>query len=88
MILRSEPRCNFSRFVYSAGHGEDHRARLAVGQCLRNCIHFVSPSQRIILEELLDRSKKCSILQSHTQPAMFQFESICTYASDSLGRGG
>ncbi|PPD86097.1 hypothetical protein GOBAR_DD16967 [Gossypium barbadense] len=35
-------------------HGEDYRVQLAVGQCPRNCIHFVTPSQRIILEELLD----------------------------------
>ncbi|KAH1083632.1 hypothetical protein J1N35_023393 [Gossypium stocksii] len=38
----------------SQGHGEDYRVQLAVGQCPRNCIHFVTPSQRIILEELLD----------------------------------
>ncbi|GMI65349.1 DNA J protein C82 [Hibiscus trionum] len=38
----------------SQGHGEDYQVQLAVGQCPRNCIHFVTPSQRIILEELLD----------------------------------
>ncbi|KAE8678170.1 hypothetical protein F3Y22_tig00111440pilonHSYRG00123 [Hibiscus syriacus] len=36
------------------GHGEDYQVQLAVGQCPRSCIHFVTPSQRIILEELLD----------------------------------
>ncbi|KAK8589285.1 hypothetical protein V6N13_088135 [Hibiscus sabdariffa] len=33
---------------------QDYQVQLAVGQCPRNCIHFVTPSQRIILEELLD----------------------------------
>uniref|UniRef100_A0A803N0L2 J domain-containing protein n=1 Tax=Chenopodium quinoa TaxID=63459 RepID=A0A803N0L2_CHEQI len=36
------------------GYGEDYRVQIAVGQCPRNCIHYVTPSQRIILEELLD----------------------------------
>ncbi|XAR52590.1 hypothetical protein NMG60_11020737 [Bertholletia excelsa] len=38
----------------SQGHGEDYRVQLAVGQCPRSCIHYVTPSQRVILEELLD----------------------------------
>ncbi|KAL0858054.1 hypothetical protein Bca101_063208 [Brassica carinata] len=38
----------------SQGHGEDYRVQSAVNQCPRNCIHYVTPSQRIILEELLD----------------------------------
>ncbi|KAK3200266.1 hypothetical protein Dsin_023681 [Dipteronia sinensis] len=38
----------------SQGHGEDYEVQLAVGQCPRSCIHYVTPSQRIILEELLD----------------------------------
>ncbi|XP_039058716.1 uncharacterized protein LOC120202348, partial [Hibiscus syriacus] len=38
----------------SQGHNEDYQVQLAVGQCPRSCIHFVTPSQRIILEELLD----------------------------------
>ncbi|XP_059652440.1 chaperone protein dnaJ C76, chloroplastic [Cornus florida] len=38
----------------SQGHGEDYQVQLAVGQCPRNCIHYVTPSQRVILEELLD----------------------------------
>ncbi|PON59850.1 DnaJ domain containing protein [Trema orientale] len=38
----------------SQGHGEDYPVQLAVGQCPRSCIHYVTPSQRIILEELLD----------------------------------
>ncbi|XP_015570429.1 uncharacterized protein LOC8285564 isoform X2 [Ricinus communis] len=38
----------------SQGHGEDYKVQLAVGQCPRSCIHYVTPSQRIILEELLD----------------------------------
>ncbi|KAH9603874.1 hypothetical protein KSS87_013562 [Heliosperma pusillum] len=38
----------------SQGHGEDYQVQLAVGQCPRSCIHYVTPSQRIVLEELLD----------------------------------
>ncbi|XP_048502587.1 uncharacterized protein LOC104896952 isoform X2 [Beta vulgaris subsp. vulgaris] len=36
------------------GHDEDYQVQLAVGQCPRSCIHYVTSSQRIILEELLD----------------------------------
>ncbi|KAE8684108.1 microtubule-binding protein TANGLED-like [Hibiscus syriacus] len=39
----------------SQGHSKDSQVQLAVDQCPRSCIHFVTPSQRIILEELLDR---------------------------------
>ncbi|XP_052192490.1 uncharacterized protein LOC127801409 isoform X2 [Diospyros lotus] len=38
----------------SQGHGEDYQVQLAVGQCPRSCIHYVTPSQRVMLEELLD----------------------------------
>ncbi|CDY18793.1 BnaAnng02580D [Brassica napus] len=38
----------------SQGRGEDYRVQSAVNQCPRSCIHYVTPSQRIILEELLD----------------------------------
>nr|AFK34226.1 unknown [Lotus japonicus] len=38
----------------SQGRGEDYQVQQAVGQCPRNCIHYVTPSQRILLEELLD----------------------------------
>lgn len=38
----------------SQGFGEDYQVQLAVGQCPRSCIHYVTPSQRVILEELLD----------------------------------
>ncbi|KAJ9552784.1 hypothetical protein OSB04_016829 [Centaurea solstitialis] len=37
----------------SQGHAEDYQVQLAVGQCPRSCIHYVTPSQRVILEELL-----------------------------------
>ena len=37
------------------GHGEDYQFQLAVGQCPKSCIHYITPSQRFILEELLDR---------------------------------
>ncbi|CAK9168027.1 unnamed protein product [Ilex paraguariensis] len=36
-------------------HGEDYQVQLAVGQCPRSCIHYVTPAQRVVLEELLDR---------------------------------
>ncbi|KAM7469384.1 hypothetical protein LguiA_007567 [Lonicera macranthoides] len=39
--------------VTSQGHGEDYQVQQAVGQCPRSCIHYVTPSQRLILEELL-----------------------------------
>ncbi|KAK7397210.1 hypothetical protein VNO78_18377 [Psophocarpus tetragonolobus] len=38
----------------SQGHGDDYQVQCAVGQCPRSCIHYVTPSQRIFLEELLD----------------------------------
>ncbi|TKY61495.1 Chaperone protein DnaJ [Spatholobus suberectus] len=38
----------------SQGHGDDYQVQCAVGQCPRSCIHYVTPSQRILLEELLD----------------------------------
>ncbi|KAK7258857.1 hypothetical protein RIF29_24445 [Crotalaria pallida] len=38
----------------SQGHGDDYQVQFAVGQCPRSCIHYVTPSQRILLEELLD----------------------------------
>ncbi|CAB4315606.1 unnamed protein product [Prunus armeniaca] len=38
----------------SPGVGDDYQVQLAVGQCPRSCIHYVTPIQRIILEELLD----------------------------------
>lgn len=36
------------------GHGNDHEVQTAASQCPSNCIHYVTPSQRVILEELLD----------------------------------
>ncbi|RZC89867.1 hypothetical protein C5167_035862 [Papaver somniferum] len=41
------------------GQGNDYRIQIAVSGCPRKCIHYVTPSQRIILEELLS-----SILES------------------------
>uniref|UniRef100_A0A7N0V5I4 J domain-containing protein n=1 Tax=Kalanchoe fedtschenkoi TaxID=63787 RepID=A0A7N0V5I4_KALFE len=38
----------------SQGVSGDYQVQLAVGQCPRSCIHYVTPSQRAILEELLD----------------------------------
>nr|GLL29771.1 uncharacterized protein LOC109164027 [Ipomoea trifida]GME07576.1 chaperone protein DnaJ C76, chloroplastic [Ipomoea batatas] len=36
------------------GKGEDYEVQVAVGQCPKSCIHYVTPSQRLILEELLN----------------------------------
>ncbi|KAI7737603.1 hypothetical protein M8C21_015532, partial [Ambrosia artemisiifolia] len=45
----------FNARTASQGHGEDYEVQLAVGQCPRSCIPYVTPSQRVILEELLGR---------------------------------
>ncbi|XP_010938602.1 uncharacterized protein [Elaeis guineensis] len=37
----------------SQGHGDDYLVQSAVGQCPRRCIHYVTPSQRVILEDML-----------------------------------
>ncbi|GER32934.1 chaperone protein dnaJ [Striga asiatica] len=62
--LHSKPCCPYScvrtaphAFKFSSETGRACAAsqvHLAVGQCPRSCIHYVTPSQRIILEELLD----------------------------------
>ncbi|XP_078155222.1 chaperone DnaJ-domain superfamily protein isoform X2 [Carex rostrata] len=39
----------------SQGHGDDYQVQLSVGQCPRSCIYYVTPSQRVILEDLLER---------------------------------
>ncbi|KAH7846693.1 hypothetical protein Vadar_017060 [Vaccinium darrowii] len=64
----------------SQGHGEDNRVQLAVGQCPRSCIHYVTPSQRVILEELLnsildkpyDTSAEAELLYSLIIKARFE----------------
>lgn len=59
------------------GQGEDYQVQLAVGQCPRNCIYYVTPPQRIILEELLT-----SVLESNdylTEASML--ESLITRAN-------
>ncbi|ONK63692.1 uncharacterized protein A4U43_C07F17900 [Asparagus officinalis] len=38
----------------SQGHNDDYQVQLAVGQCPKRCIHYVTPSQRAVLEDLLD----------------------------------
>ncbi|KAL3698976.1 hypothetical protein R1sor_016998 [Riccia sorocarpa] len=35
------------------GKGGEYHVQLAVGQCPRNCIHYLTPRQRITVEELL-----------------------------------
>ncbi|URE29454.1 DnaJ domain [Musa troglodytarum] len=44
---------NATACVISQGHSDDYLVQLAVGQCPRNCIHYVTPSQREVLEDLL-----------------------------------
>ncbi|KAB2630169.1 pentatricopeptide repeat-containing protein [Pyrus ussuriensis x Pyrus communis] len=64
----------------SQGFGDDYQVQLAVGQCPRSCIHYVTPSQRIILEELLDSiintpydsSPEADLLYSLIVKAMFE----------------
>ncbi|KAJ4954867.1 hypothetical protein NE237_011650 [Protea cynaroides] len=62
------------------GHDEDYQVQLAVGQCPRKCIHYVTPSQRVILEELLegalnvpyDSSAEADLLYSLITKAQFE----------------
>ncbi|KAK6804972.1 hypothetical protein RDI58_002756 [Solanum bulbocastanum] len=64
----------------SQGHGEDYQVHLAAGQCPRSCIHYVTPSQRIVLEELLgsimstpyDTSAEADLLYSLIVKARFE----------------
>ncbi|RRT46329.1 hypothetical protein BHE74_00030001 [Ensete ventricosum] len=54
-----EPECEaYDLFVnefqcVGKGHGDDYLVQLAAGQCPRNCIYYVTPSQREVLEDLL-----------------------------------
>uniref|UniRef100_A0A2P2ILT6 Uncharacterized protein MANES_09G167200 n=1 Tax=Rhizophora mucronata TaxID=61149 RepID=A0A2P2ILT6_RHIMU len=64
----------------SQGHGEDYQVQRTVGQCPRSCIHYVTPSQRVILEELLhsilnapyDISAEADLLYSLIVKARFE----------------
>jgi prepilin-type processing-associated H-X9-DG protein len=38
-----------------ADNGEDDLVQLAVGQCPRKCIYYMTPCQRAILEDILAR---------------------------------
>ncbi|XP_018434977.1 chaperone protein dnaJ C76, chloroplastic isoform X2 [Raphanus sativus] len=58
-VLCFGKRCSYPCFktashVFSCDSTGTARAMSQVNQCPRNCIHYVTPSQRIILEELLD----------------------------------
>ncbi|VAH18929.1 unnamed protein product [Triticum turgidum subsp. durum] len=63
----------------SQGNGDDYPVQLAVGQCPRKCIYYVTPCQRTILEEVLasilmtpwDLSE-AAVLDSLTSKAMFE----------------
>ncbi|KAJ6434428.1 hypothetical protein OIU84_018025 [Salix udensis] len=58
-----------------AGHGEDYQVQLAVGQCPRSCIHYVTPSQRVILEEFLD-SISCVAVKVPNEDNRQSFKSL------------
>ncbi|XP_052155722.1 uncharacterized protein LOC127773627 [Oryza glaberrima] len=63
----------------SQGHYDDYNVQLAVGQCPRKCIYYVTPCQRTILEEILasvlmtpyDLSE-AAVLDSLLSKAMFE----------------
>ncbi|KAG6527499.1 hypothetical protein ZIOFF_009602 [Zingiber officinale] len=44
---------NGTAHVISQDHGNDYLVQLAVGQCPRRCIHYVTPAQRAVLENIL-----------------------------------
>uniref|UniRef100_A0A0D6R5E8 J domain-containing protein n=1 Tax=Araucaria cunninghamii TaxID=56994 RepID=A0A0D6R5E8_ARACU len=61
------------------GQGDNYQVQLAVGQCPRNCIYYITPAQRVILEELLARalerayySTEASMLESLIAQANFE----------------
>ncbi|XP_058738577.1 uncharacterized protein LOC131610605 [Vicia villosa] len=66
--------------AFSQDQGEDYQVQCAVGQCPRSCIHYVTPSQRILLEELLhsildvpyDTSAEAELLYSLITKAKFE----------------
>lgn len=41
--------------TFVSGHYDDYNVQLAVGQCPRKCIYYVTPCQCTILEEILAR---------------------------------
>uniref|UniRef100_A0A0D3G7C4 J domain-containing protein n=1 Tax=Oryza barthii TaxID=65489 RepID=A0A0D3G7C4_9ORYZ len=63
----------------SQGHYDDYNVQLAVGQCPRKCMYYVTPCQRTILEEILasvlmtpyDLSE-AAVLDSLLSKAMFE----------------
>ncbi|KAG8085488.1 hypothetical protein GUJ93_ZPchr0010g8036 [Zizania palustris] len=67
-----------ARAMYQ-GNGNDYNVQLAVGQCPRKCIYYVTPCQRTILEEVLasvlmtpyDLSE-AAVLDSLLSKAMFE----------------
>ncbi|KAJ7571386.1 hypothetical protein O6H91_01G161700 [Diphasiastrum complanatum] len=42
----------------------EYHVQLAVGQCPRNCIYYVTPAQRMVLEDLLRRALEGTIYSS------------------------
>ncbi|KAL6610175.1 hypothetical protein ACP70R_040144 [Stipagrostis hirtigluma subsp. patula] len=63
----------------SQGNGDDYLIHLAVGQCPRKCIYYVTPCQRTILEEVLASVlmtpydlAEAAVLDSLTSKAMFE----------------
>lgn len=75
----------FSFLLVIAGHGDDYQVQLAVGQCPKRCIHYVTPSQRAVLEDLLGRYGRINYvgltllraeqitIENHNEPSHFFF---------------
>ncbi|MCO5601565.1 hypothetical protein L7F22_055688 [Adiantum nelumboides] len=45
---------------------DDYRVQLAIGQCPRNCIYYVTPLQREALERILERALEGTFYSSET----------------------
>ncbi|KAL6842204.1 hypothetical protein ACP4OV_027967 [Aristida adscensionis] len=63
----------------SQGNSNDHLIELAVGQCPRKCIYYVTPCQRTILEDVLASAlmtpydlSEAAVLDSLTTKATFE----------------
>ncbi|KAF3330495.1 Transcription initiation factor TFIID subunit 15b [Carex littledalei] len=52
-LAYEDPSAAHSASGFYNRHGDDYQVQL-VGQCPRKCIYYVTPSQRVILEDLLE----------------------------------
>ncbi|KAG0615495.1 hypothetical protein M758_5G045800 [Ceratodon purpureus] len=64
------------------GQGEDYDVQLAVGQCPRNCIYWVTPMQREVLENLMERALEGTTYSSE----VVTLEALITRANYENGR--